>query len=164
MMIVWLFQGSRSVADKRDEFSLIGFPEILGQEAVNVCFPGFVVSVALVFYTLGILDRGNVKTDRNSFVVTANDHEIERFTGDIQFLMRHIRREVDEITGAHLRCKLKTLSPTYLTAPFYHIDRNLMTPVVMGAGPRMWFESNRAYPRFSSPSTGKIKCGRTPGA
>src|SRR5262249_6361879 len=108
-----------------------------------------------------MLYRRYVEVDRDPLAVTANDHEIKRLVGvDVQLLMRHIRREVDEIARTHLGDKLEPLSPTDTPAPFHDVNRHLMTPMVMRTGLCMGRQRDGADPRFSSPGTGEIKCGR----
>jgi hypothetical protein len=123
---------------------------------------GLIAFIGLIFYAFWMLDRRNIEVDHNPFVVTANYDEIKRFFCiKVQLLMWHIRCEVNEITGTHLCCKLEPLSPTYLTTPFYDIDSNLVTPMVMRPSLCMGLKGDCADPGFSSPNTGKIKCGCT---
>src|SRR5262249_52025458 len=74
--------------------------------------------------------------------------------------MRHIRREVDEITGTHLGGKLEPLPPTYPAMPFHDVDRYLVAPKVMRPGLCIGLERDGADPRFLPPATYEIKCGR----
>ena len=50
-------------------------------------------------YGLGLLDRRRVELDRDPFIVAADHDEFEQVLGaEVALLMRHVGREVDEIS------------------------------------------------------------------
>jgi len=58
-------------------------------------------------YEFWWFDRRNIEVNRDPFVVAARDQEIECLqVVRVELLMRHVRREVDKITGTYLRGKL----------------------------------------------------------
>jgi hypothetical protein len=88
-------------------------------------------SHALIRSALRLFGTQSVHLNHYPFPATANHDEIKRLVGvQVHLLMRHVRREVNEITGIHLSFKLKLLSPTYLAAPFDDVDSDLVTPMM----------------------------------
>ncbi len=75
--------------------------------------------------------------------------------------MRHVRREVDEITRPDFRSKFEPLSPAYFAAAFNDIDSNFVATMVMRTSVRSRLEGNSPDPRLLSAGTGEIKCGST---
>src|SRR4030095_7788184 len=75
-------------------------------------------------YSFWLVDRRDVKIDYYLLVVAADDHEVDGLAGvNVEFLMRHKRREVDKVSGAYFCRKLEPLSPAYLAPAFDDVDR-----------------------------------------
>ena len=78
-------------------------------------------------YALRFFDRHDVERDHDPGVVTAHDDEVNGLAGaEVELLMRHIRCEVDEITGGHFRDEVELRSPAYL-ATLRDIQRNFVS-------------------------------------
>jgi hypothetical protein len=64
-------------------------------------------------YSSRSFDRRDVELDHDPGVVTAYDDEVSGLAdAQVELLMRHIRCEVDEITGGHFRDKVELLIRT----------------------------------------------------
>lgn len=78
--------------------------------------------------------------------------------------MRHMRCEVDEITGSYFGGEFEQIALTYLGASRYDVDRDFMTPMVMRAGLRVRFESDPSDPGLLAPGASEIKRCCAPGS
>jgi hypothetical protein len=78
---------------------------------------------------------GDVKIDYYLLVVAADDHEVDGLAGvNVEFQMRHKRREVDKVSWAYFCRELEPLSPAYLAPAFDDVDRHFVAAVMMRPG------------------------------
>jgi hypothetical protein len=104
-----------------------------------------------------------VELDHDLLVVAADHHEVDGLDGaEVQLLMRYMRREIDEITGTHIRCIFEPLSPTYLAPTAHNVDGDLVAAVVVRPGLGAWLERDCADPGFFPSDASEIERRRPP--
>ena len=100
-------------------------------------------------YVLGRLDGRNIKIDDDWFLAASNQDAFERLVGVcIDFLVRHVRRDVDEIARARFGRELEMIAPSHARFAFDDVDDALEFAVVMRAGLRIGMNAYGAGPEL----------------
>ena len=103
----------------------------------------------------GVLGAWNVQVDDDGLLAAADDHCLYRLIlASVQFLMRDVWRDVDEVSGAGFVDELEMVSPAKACAASHYIDHGFKFPVVMRAGPGIGMHNNRSRPEFLRADSG----------
>jgi hypothetical protein len=76
------------------------------------------------------------------------------FGTGIDFLMRHVGRDKNEIAGIRFASKLQSVTPAHSRLGAHDIDYAFEVAVVMSAGFRIGLDRDRACPQFFGPGAG----------
>ena len=96
---------------------------------------------------IGFFHRLDVDVDSHRLPVAATQHAFQQLGGaGIDFLVRHIRRHVDEIARPRLGDKFKPVAPPHAGTTLDDINYALQMPVVVRARTRVGVNSDRASP------------------
>ena len=99
---------------------------------------------------LGRLDGWDVEVDDYRFLSAANQHALERLTrAGVDLLMRHVRRNIDEVACVCLGGELEVLAPPHPSAALHNIDHALEIAVMMRSGLCVWVNADRASPELA---------------
>ena len=91
----------------------------------------------------------DLKVDDDRILAAAHNHRLARLVRScIHFLMRHIWRNVDEISRARFAAELKAIAPAHASAALHDVQYGFQLAVVMrsrlciglncdGAGPKL---------------------------
>src|SRR3954454_19433088 len=72
---------------------------------------------------LGDFDRLNVEVDNQSLLTTSCQHAMQlQVVAGVDFLMRHVRWDVDEASLASLGKELQPITPSQAGDSIHHID------------------------------------------
>jgi len=86
-------------------------------------------------YGLRLLHRLDVEIDRDGLTVAAHQHALQNLVrAGIDLLMRHVRRDEDEIAGIGLGRELQMLAPAHPRPAANHVDDAFKMAVMVGAG------------------------------
>ena len=107
-----------------------------------------------------IFYRRDIEIDDHRILPAAQQHAFQRlvFIG-IDFLVRHIRRHVDEIAGAGLRHELQPLAPTHARTALHDINHALHRAMMMRTGLGVRMDGHRTGPDFLGPHAREIDRG-----
>src|SRR3954465_12441909 len=95
------------------------------------------------------LDLGKIEVDHDRLLTAAHDDAGERLvSAGIDLLVRHVRRDVDEVAGTRLRRELESLPPTHPRLAADHVDHALDRTVMMRTGLRIGVYDDRARPEL----------------
>ena len=109
---------------------------------------------------LRLFHRLDVEIDRHRLAVAAHQHAFQDLVAaGVDFLMRHVGRNEDEIAGAGLRGELQMLAPAHPRLAPHHIDDAFEMAVVMRAGLGVGLDGHRAGPQFLRAGAGEIDRG-----
>ena len=91
------------------------------------------VNVVHPLHVLGIgFDIGQVEVDDDRLLVAADDDARQRCVGTgVDLLVRHVRRDVDEVAGPGFRGEFEMVAPPHPGASRNHIDHALEVSVVV---------------------------------
>ncbi len=89
------------------------------------------------------------EVDRDRFPVTTHKHALQCLChAGIEFLVRHKRGHIYEVSLSRFGRILELVPPAQKCAPTYHIDDAFQRPVVMGSGPRTGLDCDCASPEL----------------
>src|SRR5207253_166198 len=89
--------------------------------------------------------------------VASAQHAFERFgRASVDFLVRHIRRHIDEVARPRFRGELQVLAPAHARAALHHVDHALEVAVVMRTGLRIRMDVDGARPQLARPDAREI--------
>src|SRR5579862_1956621 len=107
-----------------------------------------------------LLHRLDVEIDGDGLAVAAHQHAFQHLIrAGIDLLMRHVRRDEDEIARIGLGGELQMLAPAHARLAAHHIDDALEMAVMMRAGFGIGLDRHRAGPQFLRAGAGKIDRG-----
>lgn len=88
----------------------------------------------IVFRSVGsVFGTGNIQIHDDRLLAAAHDDCLDRLVfARVQFLMRNVGRNVDEISRAGFIDKLQIISPAKAGAAAYHVDDGFEFSVMMG--------------------------------
>src|SRR3954447_1732331 len=92
------------------------------------------------------LDLGKIEIDHDRLLTAAYDDAGERVVGaGIDLLVRHVRRDVDEVAGTRLGRELEALAPPHPRLAADHVDHTFDRAVMMrtGLGVRVYYDGSR---------------------
>ena len=96
----------------------------------------------------------NVQVDYNRLLAAAHHH---RFNRDIRigvdFLMRNIRRNEDEVTRSGLIDEFQLLAPAESGTAFHYIQHRFEIPVVVRSGFRVGLDDDSSGPQLTGAGT-----------
>src|SRR5580765_3732765 len=100
-------------------------------------------------HRLGLLDRLDVEVDRDRLAVAAAEHALERLVAaGVDLLVRHPRRDVDEVARPGLGGELERLAPAHPRPPLDDVDDAFERAVMMRPGLRAGMDVHRASPEL----------------
>src|SRR5438477_557158 len=98
------------------------------------------------------LDDGDVQIDDDRLLIAPHEYALKRLVdGGIDLLMRHIRRDVNEVARPSLGDVLEAITPPHSRPPFHHIDHTLERAMMVRAGLRVRLNRHRARPDLCRP-------------
>lgn len=99
---------------------------------------------------LGRLNRGYVQVDDDRFLPASHEYAFERLIGaGVDLLVRHVRRDVDEVAGSGVSGELEMIAPTYASAAFDDVDDAFKLAVMMRSGFGVGMDGDSARPQFT---------------
>src|SRR6202046_565057 len=104
---------------------------------------------------LGLLHRVNVEVDNNCCLVATDNNALQRvLRQSIYFLMRHVGRNINEVSRPSLRGVFQMFAPSHAGAPAYDVNDALERSMMVRSGFGIRFDSDRPGPDFlgSDPS------------
>jgi len=102
-------------------------------------------------------NRVDIEVDDHRFVIAAHQHALKRsFRVGINFLVRDIRRNKDEVAGFSFSRELKMFAPAHARFAAYHVNHAFEGAMVMCAGFCIGVDFHRAGPDFLCTDTGVI--------
>src|SRR5271170_890000 len=100
-------------------------------------------------YGLGLLDRLDVEIDRYRLAVAAHQHAFQNLVrAGVDLLMRHVRRDKDEIARICFGRELQMFAPAHARLAAHNVDDAFEMAVVMSAGLRVGLDRYRAGPQL----------------
>src|ERR1700730_16759268 len=98
-------------------------------------------------YSLRLLHRLNVEIDRDGLSVTTNQHGLQNVVrGCIDLLMRHVRRDKNEISRICFGRELQTIAPAHSRPAANYVNDAFKMPLWGGAGLCIWLDGHGAGP------------------
>src|SRR6202050_739245 len=98
---------------------------------------------------LGLLHRFNVEVDNNCFLVATDNHALQRvLRQSIYFLMRHVGRDINEVSRPSLRGGFQMFAPLDAVAPANDVHNALERSMMVRSGFGIRFDSDRPGPDF----------------
>jgi hypothetical protein len=108
-------------------------------------------------YLLRRLHRRDIQIHHRCFVIAAHQHAFQRLLGaGIDFLVRHIRRHVDEVPRPRLRHEFQLFAPAHPRMTPDDVDPALQRTVMMGTCLRVRMNGNRPSPDLLRTDPGMI--------
>src|SRR6266542_205488 len=105
----------------------------------------------------GFFDRLDIEVDDDGLVVAAHKHAFQGLIGrGVDFLVRHIGRDEDEIAGIGLGDIFEVLAPAHPRPAFDHVDDAFERAVMVRAGFGVGVDVDRAGPDLLRPDPGEI--------
>src|ERR1041384_1676517 len=100
------------------------------------------------------LDRRDVEIDHDRLLPASHEHAFEGMVrGGADLLMRHGRRNENEIAGPGLRGELEVIAPTHSGIPLHDVDYALEFAVMMSAGLCVGMNAYSAGPKLRGSCT-----------
>src|SRR5262249_45974916 len=100
-------------------------------------------------HELGYLYRLDVEVDDESLLPAARQHAMQLdIIARVDFLMRHVRRHVDEVTWAGFGDKLKVVAPSQSCRTIDHIDDTFEVTMVVSARLCLGVDGHRTSPKL----------------
>src|SRR5262249_34966389 len=98
---------------------------------------------------LRFLYRLNIEIDRDGFAITAHQDAFQDLirTG-VDFLMRHVRRDKNEIAGIGLGGKFQPLAPSHPRFAAHDVNYAFQMAMMMSPGLRVRLDRYRAGPQL----------------
>ena len=94
-----------------------------------------------------LLHRFDVEIDDDGFLVAAHEDAFERLVGaGVDLLMRHVRRDEDEIARPCLGEEFEMVAPAHAGAPLDDVDDAFERAVMMRAGLGVGMDADRPGP------------------
>src|SRR6185295_17856342 len=101
------------------------------------------------------LGRFDVEVDGGGFLAAADEDAAQHLgRAGVDLLMRHERRDVDEIAWPRLGGKLQMLAPPHARPAADHVDHALQLSMVVSAGLRVGLHGDRTGPELAGPGSG----------
>lgn len=95
------------------------------------------------------LDGKDIEVHDNRFLSTSYKNAFERRVGVcVDFLVRHIGRDVDEISRPGFGGEFETIAPSHACFAFHNVDNAFEFPVMMRGGFRVWMNSDGSGPEL----------------
>lgn len=115
------------------------------------------------FDPLRVLDRHDIRQiNSNGLSITTHQHTLQLLVFlRIDLLVRHVRRDVDEIPGSSLGGKLEFVSPAHTSPALNDVNHTFQMPVVVGPRFRVRVDFHRPCPQLLGADTGGIDGGST---
>src|SRR6185295_4977729 len=107
------------------------------------------MQIVLPSNLLRLLDRGYIEVHNNRILSATYQHTFERVVGAcVDFLVRHIRRHVDEIAWPGFGGEFEMIAPTHASFAFDDVDHAFEFSVMMGAGLGVWMDAHGSRPEL----------------
>ena len=96
-----------------------------------------------------VFGAGDIEVDDDRLLAAADDDGFDGFVGaGVEFLMRDVGRNVDEIAGAGFVDELKVVAPAEAGAAADDVDDGFEFTVMVGAGFGVGMDNDGASPEF----------------
>jgi hypothetical protein len=91
----------------------------------------------------------DIEVHDNRFLSTSYKNALKRrVRACVDFLVRHIGRDVDEISRPCFGGEFKTIAPTHAGSAFDNVDHAFEFPVMMRSGLRVWMDADSSGPEL----------------
>ena len=103
----------------------------------------------------GVFGTWNLEVDDDRLLAAANDYGLHRliFAG-VQLLMRHVGRDIDEVSRASFIDEFQMISPAKAGAAAHDVDHGFEFPMVMGTSLRVGMYKHRSRPELLRADSG----------
>src|SRR5665213_612119 len=106
---------------------------------------------------LRLFHRLDVEIDHHRLVVGTHQHAFQHFVGaGVDFLVRHVRRHVDKVSGSGLGDEFEIVAPAHARLAAQHIDHAFERAVVVRAGFGVGMNVHGAGPDFLRANAGEV--------
>src|SRR4051794_6172679 len=100
-------------------------------------------------HLFGLLDDWDIEVDDHGLLAAAAEHAGERLrVARVDFLVRHVGRDVDEVAGTGFGDELQLVAPAHARLAAHDVDDAFDGAVMVGAGLCLWMDDHGAGPEL----------------